>query len=255
MAYNPQIPEGWGYQGGYPGSWGGNIYGGQSATAPPIGGTQMPVDATFNYPGQWGQAQNIFNRYGTGQGVDTTPLWGAMKKKTETEREDAIKQVAEQMGMGGNRWSSVALRSGQDVSGRLAQDAALDWAKQAIQAQENARLLAMSAGQNLAGLGQQYAQLPLQVGQTMAGMGSQMANEWQRTQPEYSPWMQYGMGMAQQQPGYYPQMYQPSFSSNMLGLGASMLPWAMNQPKTQQSQGQINPYWQPSNSWTWPQQP
>jgi hypothetical protein len=202
--------------------------------------TTMPYNPSFNYPSQWGQAQDIYSRYGTGQGVNMSPLWAAMQAQGKTAREDAIKQVAEQMGMGGNRWSSVALRTGQDVSGRLAQESATDWANKAIQAQENARLLAMQAGQNLQGLGSQYAQLPLTVANQMTGMTGNLASEWQRTQPEYSPWLQYGMNMTQQQPGYYPQTYQPSWMSQMLGLGGSMYGnYLANQPT--QALGYTNP--------------
>ena len=236
-----------------PSSWGTNV-GGQIGPAqydPRLGGGggtpgymsggyAMPMDATFNYPSQWQQAQDVFSRYAKGTPVSQLPIWKQLQKTTKTSAEDAIKQVAEQMGMGGMRWSTPALRSGQDVSGRLWNEASLEYAKRAAEAEENARLLAMQAGQNLQGLGSAYAQLPLTVGQTVSGMGGGLfgamqggqrglASEWQRTQPEYSPWMQYGMSMAGQQPYYAPQMYQPSWLSQMLGMASQMIPYYMNQ--------------------------
>lgn len=101
---------------------------------------------------------------------------------------------------------------------------------------EAAKQRGLSAAMALPGIAQQYFDMPMNWAAQMMGMGGQMQGlsqaaldrlyqEFLRTTPEASPWMQqmYGyLGIPSQQTY---QQYQPSFLSQLLGLGSMAIPF------------------------------
>jgi len=199
----------------------------------------------------------------TGMPTSYAPAYQAAKGVVQTDVLDAIKQAAEQAGLAGTRWSSTLGRSAQDIAGRRMAELGAGWTAQELGAQEAARGRQLSAlqpmyqfgaggaglaesakdrGMQAAGmlpqLGQMYANLPMDWSQRMMGMGGMLQGQYQdalnksyqdflRTSPEMSPWLQAAMGYFGTPSQMAPQQYQPSFLSNLMGMGSSVLPFLL----------------------------
>jgi len=151
-----------------------------------------PTDYSFlggqtgatEYPSQWNQASDILSQFAQGQnatpdpaawtqtlsdlsqligakGMPTSyaPAYQQAKAVAQTDIEDAIKQAAEQAGLGGMRWSTPLGRTAQDIAGRTMAKVGTDWTTQELGAQEAGMGRAMQALQQMGGLGTSQAQL------------------------------------------------------------------------------------------------
>ena len=89
----------------------------------------------------------------------------------------------------------------------------------------------LGAAGGLGGLGGRYAQLPLTVSESMMRQGftqqqmqqqelDRQREEFLRTQPEYSPFLQYQYGGAQMPSG--PATYGPSTGGQLLDIGGQL---------------------------------
>ena len=91
----------------------------------------------------------------------------------------------------------------------------------------------MGAAGALFGAGGEMARFPMEVGERMLGMGGEyqrqqmtsmfpMMQEFQRMQPERSPWLQMGQQFPYGQFGQMPQYYQQSPFGQMLDIGGQL---------------------------------
>ncbi len=278
---------------------GGNMAQGQGFNFPSQWGTASNVMTDFaqgmptQLPQWWQQGGQMAGQMAqTGMPVDVSGTYQAWQPLAQQQMEDFTKQAAEQAGMPGGmgRYGTPLMRQLAEQSGRMSTQFGMGQAQSQIAADEAARQRQMGgigqlyqygaggaglaeAAKNrglqaagmLGGLGQQYANLPMDVARTMMGLGgeqqrqdilasSPMMNEWMRTLPENSPWLQYGMQGAQLPYMETPQQYQQSGLSQMLNAGVSGMgiagqlgwnPFGSNTAggAATQQQGQINPYW------------
>lgn len=214
-------------------------------------------------PQQWGQASDFTNQMmQTGMPVHQSDWYQQAKGVAQTDITDAIKQAAEQARLGGLRWSTPLGRTAQDIAGRRMSQFGLESMDRELASgeaargrqmgslpymyqfgageaglAESAKQRALGATQQLMPLGQMRADLPQQLAQTAYGMGTglygqqqqglqSLMQEWLRTQPENSPWMQYAMSMAGlPMPNMAPQQYNPSSLTSLLGGLGGMLPF------------------------------
>ncbi len=240
--------------------------------------TDIGESTGVQYPDQWGQASDIYSGFGSGdrtpdpsqwgqatdwltgmfnQGgmpTDTTEAYKAAQAAGKYDTEDAIKQAAEQAGMGGTRYSSMLGRSAQDIAGRNAANLASGYAQNTMAAQEAAMGRQMSGipmlqslGTSTAGLSESARDRALQGATGLANMGSlysgydtnlmnqasglgsslygqnnqaaqNLYNNWNRTTAENNPWLSAAMQLATGQG--MPQQYTQGLGSQLLsGLG------------------------------------
>lgn len=279
--WQPNQPRG-GQQGGVGQGMGGYGVGGGS------------IYDSWPYPNEWNTASNVLSNFAMGAPTAIPQSWDEMlghaqgwaeggKPGSSSEWlqaqqpimnrqiEDQAYQMAEQMGMGGLRWSSplqgatteavgranenlygqaMGLQMGLDESAKARAMGALgpmfQYGQGVAGLAESAKNRGMGAAQGLMGLGQQKANLPMQVAQGMgqAGYGQtalgqsdidRQIAEFMRMSPENSQWLQYAMQMmpGMQQPYATPQ-YQPSPWTQGLNAFAGALPWwMMNQNQNQ----------------------
>ena len=237
----------------YPSQWqqAGDIYG--------YFGGGAPTDI----PQQWQQgtqmAQDIWQQ--GGMPTDTSQWWRSMQESIQPDITRSIQQAVEQAGLSGLRYSTplgqqaariggeaqagimpeywrLGMGAQEAAKGRMMQVPGMMQAFGAGEAglTESAKNRAMQAAGGLQGLGSQYAQLPIQVAQAMMGMGGQLGqarqqafspyySEFMRGRPEANPYLQMGMQFPYSQFGQQPQMYQPSFMSQLLQGGQSLAPY------------------------------
>jgi len=220
--------------------------------------TNFAQGAPTQMPWQWGQGSNVANQMAqTGMPTSFEPAYQASKGVVQQDIVDSIKQAGEQAGVEGLRYSTVHDQASKRIAAEKMGQLGAQWTGQELGAQESARGRQMqalpqmyqfgaggagltesakdrglSAAGGLAGLGQQYANLPMDWSQRMMGMGSQMYGQdqsalnrqyqdYMRMSPENNPYMNYGMQFGQQpsQMGY--QQYQPSLFGQLLGLGGT----------------------------------
>jgi len=255
---DPQTPTGWAQYWPekytwetWPGGQGGGTGGGTSVTGtgqmPGYAGTTGPGwqyqepsgYGQLQYPQQWGTASQALTPMAqTGMPTYQSPWYQQARGVAETDIRNAIAQAAETAGMKGLRWSSPLAEQAQRIAGERMGQVGLEWTGRELDALEQARQRQLQATGQLAGLGQQYFQAPMQYaqaagqyGQGMMGARQQMLQpfyqEFMRRAPESSPWLQAAMQWSGYQwPGAQPQMYQPSgFSQFMSGISpfASLL--------------------------------
>ncbi len=236
-----------------------------------------------NYPPEWDTASNTLQSMAAGEEPYIPKIWGqlwehmqpfsktgmpvtedawykAAKATPETDFTDAIRQAAEQAGMGGTRWSSTLGRTAQDIAGRQMAQLGTERESKAMTALENARARqtgmlpyyyqmgqgvsdiinrqddrALQAAGMLGNLGSMYANLPLQFAQQAMNMGGQMTGQTQnmispyyqeflRRTPEASPWLQLMLGMIPGGTQMAPTQYQQGGMSQFLGGFSSLLP-------------------------------
>jgi len=218
------------------------------------GGIQLPT------PWQWTFGSNILRGIAkTGLPVSQEPWYQRAKEVADIDIENAIANAAEQAGLTGLRWSTPLARTAQDVSGKIMARTGLEREARELAALEAARQRQLSAlgqlftyGQGqagltqaalqaqlqalsgLTGLGGMYAQLPLQVSDQM--MRQALIQQQLQMNQMFPPWMQGMLGLLGSQPGYAPQMYQPSFLTQLMGIVPSVLPWILG------GQNQSNPF-------------
>jgi hypothetical protein len=291
----PLDPREWGDNGGMPTTpktpMPGYPGGGDGPSGGPGGGEDTWYDPTTtgdisfqNQPKEWGTASSVLRDFATGgQGVDAPGEWnnasnnanqmynsGGMatsasdayqkaKQVAQTDTTDAIKQAAEQAGLGGTRWSSSMGRNAQDIAGRRMAELGSNFAQQEMGAQEAARGRQMEANNQLYGLGSGFAGLdtdtrnraltatgqlqglgqnmtryPMELANQSFQMGSNMNQQDQsaldrqyqeafRGMAENNPWLAKAMGMATGQGQQ--QQYTPGAGSQILGGLGSLLPF------------------------------
>jgi len=205
---------------------------------------------TMKYPEQWGQASDVWSQLASGQytnpGMDWlrnmmqsggAPVdvsgWGAAQQPLMMQQfSDMTKQMAEQAGMGGTRYGSGLQGNIARYGGQLQNQFQSNLMDRWLQSQEAAKGRAYGAGQGLSqlglqgqvagaeglgGLGQQYANLPMQLAQSMTGVGGYMTGQ------QIDPWTQMMAGMVGN-PYMTQQTYQQSPTQSILGILGGM-PW------------------------------
>jgi len=247
----------------------------------PAGGGQLPpaqenagyglTGSGFLFPEGWSQSASALGRLGrepietpsawttgldtlnpmagTGMPTSSDAWWAATQGTTNRTIEDAIKNAAEQAGLGGMRWSTPLGYTAQDISGKYMGEAAQQWADREMAAQEAARQRQLEATGQLYQYGQgQYqidkdefarrragaaaagnladkqTNLALRVLPMMFGMGNTMQGQEQGSiDASYNnPYARMAQGYLAGQPSGQQQTYQPSFGANMMGaLGAA----------------------------------
>jgi hypothetical protein len=213
-----------------------------------------------NAPTEWNQASNnATNMARTGNATSASDAYMKAKQVAQTDTTDAIKQAAEQAGLGGTRWSSSMGRNAQDIAGRRMAELGSNFAQQEMGAQEAARGRQMEANNQLfgvgsgfagldtdtrnraltatgqlQGLGQNMTRYPMELANQAAGMGGQLQginqgalnNTYQdflRGATENNPWLAKALGMATGQGQQ--QQYTPGAGSQILGGLGSLLPF------------------------------
>jgi hypothetical protein len=217
-----------------------------------------------NAPTEWNQASNnATNMARTGNATSASDAYMKAKQVAQADTTDAIKQAAEQAGLGGTRWSSSMGRNAQDIAGRRMAELGSNFAQQEMGAQEAARGRQMEANNQLfgigsgfagldtdtrnralqatgqlSGLGQNMTRYPMELANQAAGMGGQLQginqgalnNTYQdflRGATENNPWLAKAMGMATNQ-GQQAQ-YLPGAGSQILNSAGggliSLLPF------------------------------
>jgi len=199
-------------------------------------GFTMPESQPFPYPEQWNTASNVFTNFAEGLPTSTDAWWEAQQAPFERTISDQVKQMAEQMGLGGLRYSTPMTHQIADITGREAGNLYGNLATQQLGLTEAAKDRGMQAAGALTGLGQQYLNAPQDWAQRMYGMGAGMTGlgqqgldrayqDWMRMTPEYNPYFAQAMGFGGMQSQMTPQQYQPSFLSQLFGAlagGAGM---------------------------------
>ena len=198
-------------------------------------GFTMP-ETQFPYPEQWQTASDVWTRFAEGLPTDVSQWWEAQQPVLQRTISDQAKQMAEQMGLGGLRYSTPMTYQLSDITGRETANLWAQLAQNQLGLTEAAKDRGMAAAGGLAGLGQQYLNAPQDWASRMYGMGAGMTGlgqdalgrsyqDWMRMTPEMSPWLAQAMGFAGLQNQMMPQQYQQSFLSqllNALGMGAGM---------------------------------
>ena len=190
-------------------------------------GGEMQEPGAFPYPEQWGTASDVFTRFAEGLPTDTGSWWEAQQAPFERRISDQVKQMAEQMGLGGLRYSTPMTHQIADITGRESANMWSQLADRQLSLTEAAKNRGMQAAGGLTGLGQQYLNAPQDWAQRMYGMGQGMTGmgqqgldrayqDWGRMTPEQNPWFGQAMGFAGMQNQMTPQQYQQSPFSQFL---------------------------------------
>jgi len=209
----------------------------------------MAGNASIQYPSQWNQAGDIWSQMAGGLGtsmdwlknllagggnpVDVQGWADAYRPAMMDQYSNAVKQMAEQAGVGGTRYGSGLQESianyGRQLQNQFNEQMADKW----LGSQENALGRAMSgagmlgsmgstAGEGLMGLGSMYANLPLSVAQMMGGLGGQLTNQ------QIDPWTQMLAGLMGNT-NATAQTYTPSALQSLLMSLSQTLPSALGQ--------------------------
>ena len=205
-------------------------YGGGGVPTQPTQPQQPGMELfDFQYPEQWQWASDLMRKMAeTGMPTSYSDWYQQAKPVALWDIEEAIKGSAEKAGLRGERWSTAMARSAADIAAQRMGALGTDWLGRELGAGEAARQRQLQAAGGLAGLGGQYAQLPMDVSQQMFNQGNIMQQmrmqEFLRTLPENSPWLQYLMQSVggQQTPQGYP-MYQQGWGSGMMDIGTMMM--------------------------------
>lgn len=226
-------PSGGGTSGNF--STGGTGIGGYNPTTGWTEGGQME-QTEFPYPQQWGTASNVMTRFAEGLPTDTGAWWEAQQAPFERRISDQAKQVAEQMGLGGLRYSTPMTGQIADITGRESANLFGQLAERQLGLTEAAKDRGLQAAGGLTGLGQQYLNAPQEWARQMYGMGSGMTalgqggidrsyQEWMRGLEENNPWLAQAMGFVGMPSNMTSQQYQPSWLSQLLGFGSNFIPF------------------------------
>ena len=202
--------------------------------------------STFNYPDEWNQAGDFWSNMMSGDytnpamswmsnmmqsggdPVDVTGWGEAQQPAMMDQYSNMVKQMAEQSGMGGTRYSSGLLNQISNYGGQLQNQFQANLMDRWLQAQEAGKgrafgagnllsQMGAGAGENMMSLGNLKSQLPLQVAQTMGGLGQSLTNQ------QVDPWTQMMMQLIGPTGQAYPQTYQPTGWQDILsGLGGTL---------------------------------
>jgi hypothetical protein len=163
--------------------------------------------------------------------------WDAMYRPQMMDQySNAVKQMAEQAGMGGTRYGSGLQNAIGNYGGQLQNQYTKDLWDRMYGAHEAGQNRAAGAGsllsqlglgaresgaQGLMSLGNYRSQLPLQVAGAMGGLGQQQTNQ------QVDPWTQMMMSFIGGTGQAYPQTYTPSGFQRFLqgilpGLGSAL---------------------------------
>lgn len=181
---------------------------------------------------------------GTGEPVDISGWWEAQKPLFQQQYEDTMRQMAEEAGLSGTRWSSVLQRNIADMIRRGETQLMAEAMSRQLAAEEAAKqrvlqvmgLLSQigsseaqagmaASGQKLAalrellGAGQYEAEFPLRLANALAGLGEGLYGmEQQQYGNVYNPpWLQAALNLSGQAMAGLPQTYQPSFWEQLAG--------------------------------------
>lgn len=213
------------------------------------GGNTMP-NSTFNYPSEWDQAGDVWSQMAGGNYTNTgmdwlknlmssggSPVdvsgWGAAQKATMMDDySDMVKQMAEQAGVGGTRYSSGLQGQIANYGGKLQNQFQSNLMDRWLQSQEAGMGRAYGAGgllsqlglgaqqggaEGLLSLGGQRAQLPLSVASLMGGLGGQLTGQ------QVDPWTQMMASLLGGTGQATPQTYTPSgFQQALSGLSGTL---------------------------------
>lgn len=227
-----------------------------------MAGTQqaMQTGLPTQMPDIWGQLGGLATQMATtGAPTSQDPWYQQAKQVAGRDIESSIGQAAEQAGLTGMRWSTPLARQAQEIAARRMGEVGLEWTGRELGALEAARARQLQAmplmqqvGAGQVGLseaarqrqfgalplqlqyGQAAGQYPMDVAQRAMQMGGTLQQqqmmamaplyqEFLRQTPEQSPWLQMAMGATQMPFTQQAQQYQPSFISQLLGIG-SMIP-------------------------------
>jgi len=198
-------------------------------------GGYPPTNVPFPYPSELQTAGNVLSRFAYGLPTDTSRWWEAEQPVLERKISDLAKQQAEQFGLAGLRWSTPLQRNITDITGRETANLWADLAEKQLGLTEAAKNRGMQAAMALPGIAQQRFNMPMQWAQQLFGMGTGMQNIYQnalgrqyqdflRMAPESNPWIRTAMSFLGLPSNMSPIQYQPSFLSQLTGLG-SMIPF------------------------------
>lgn len=212
-------------------------------------GTTATDDYTFNYPSQWGSAENIWNQLASGtytnagmdylknllasggNAVDVTGYGEAQKTKLMSDYSNAVKEMAEQAGVGGVRYGSGLQNSISNYGSQLMANYGADLAEKWLSSQESAASRALSGAgtlgslglsgattgaQGLSDLGSLYANLPLSVSSMLGNLGSSLSSQELNSYTSLLASLLGNTGATAQT--YTPSAYQSLFSSLALIL-------------------------------------
>jgi hypothetical protein len=251
MIDTTKLSSDWGY---------GNMYGykpNTSTTATGTTGTSTASTGTtgdFQYPDAWANLQDIYSKMANGtysnpaysEGLDWTKMmaengqpvdisgWAdAYRPAMMDEYSNAVKQMAEQAGVGGTRYGSGLQQSIGNYGSQLQNQFNKDYMSNWLNAQESAKSRQMQAGS----LYPTYANLGLNATtagtEGLLGLGNAQGNYFNNAMQSlmnsgnYSnstsidPWTQM-MAQMVGNPSYGQQTYNSSNFQNMLGVLGSM---------------------------------
>ena len=245
------------------GTWDGSQFGAQPSQWNTASNVLQDMANTGGYvpaPDEWYGASYGANQMAQGgMPTDVDPWYQKAKEVSDYDTQEAIKQAMEQSGLTGNRWSSGAQRTAADIGGKYASQLGANYAQQTMAAQEAARgrqqgaydqLFNIGSGfagldtaarqrqlestGQLGGLGQYMTQYPMQLANQASQIGAgqtaleqsaldKAMQEWMRTQPEYSPYLNMAYGMATGQG--MQQQFTPGAGSQWMSGLSSLLPF------------------------------
>jgi hypothetical protein len=193
-------------------------------------GQGMPTQV----PGQWQTATGIGNYYGSngGQPTSADPWYQAAVQNANNNITDSINQAKEQAGLGGMRWSTPLGRTAQQVAGQQMASIAPQYAQLTQQALENAAGRQMQAGQQLYNIGQGTSGLEeaakeraMTAGQNLSNLGTQYFNMPFQTSQALMNEGQAGQTAQQNQANTWLQQWQQQqpYNNPWLNLGSSMV--------------------------------
>ncbi len=212
-------------------------------------------------PEQWGTATGTLNTLSNTGGVDWTDWYKKRQASAEDEIKNQIDQGREQAGLAGMRWSTPWARQAAQIGGEQQRLLETEYAQQKANALQNAMNTRLSAATGLtdigsqisgnyntakqrqleatgqlAGLGGQMVQYPMDVAKQAFGQGTALQQteqseldkqyeDWLRTTEEASPWLQLATSLTNRTgvPATYGQSTAGSLASG-LGSIASILP-------------------------------
>ena len=226
------------------------------------------VQSPWQYGHGSGQLQNLIGA--DGQPVDIQGYAESQLPVMQTLMGDLSRQAMEEATMTGTRQSTVLQQKLVEQARRLSENYGADIANKWMQAQEAAMgrkmgglglmlpygqaeaNLGLQNTQNqmygasaLQGIGSDYLYAPMNIAQGFGNLGNQIYGQQAQgiDQFQNDPWLQTALGLSQQ-PGsqQYPQTYQPSWTSQILGLGANVIPQMLNSPSAPEQMAPPAPF-------------
>jgi len=194
-------------------------------TAPTDTAASMPNYGDYWTPPLWGNLEGLFgNMAQTGQPVDVSGLYGALRPQALRNLQETATGLAEQMGLGGLRYSTPLQSQLTRESGRMEENLTAQQAMAEIAAKESAAGRMLPAMSGLFNLSNAQWNAPFQLSNSL--LGNELTQQQilgLQNQNQMNPWIQYLLSALGTGAGTSPQMYQPNNSIWSI-LGG--LPWA-----------------------------